>query len=455
MRRYLASLLQRLPVPDRLPLIEGLVSHRVSSHDHNIPLLVWYGMEPLVDDAPRQCVELAARSGWQDLYRFTIRRTAESTAGRQVLVERLVKPGQPLDELMILEELVAAATRRGGAEMPGAWPGAFARLSHSKEPRLVELARSAAVQFGDESVLPHFRDVFADSSRPVAERLMALTALRTVKDSQLSELLVDMLDDPAVAGQAAAGLAAFDDPALADELLARMQSLSGESRTAALNTLVSRKGFADKFVAALENGQLDADQVPAFIVRQAVELGDASLTKRLEQAWGQISISSADKQELYVRYRALLQPQTIASADASRGRALYEANCGKCHQLFGAGGQIGPDITGANRTSVDYWLENMLEPNSLIGRGYLMTSVLTNSGQVIHGIVKEENDDAITLQTATEIVVVPRDEIEVAKLSTTSLMPEGQLQPMTDQQVCDLFKYLMGPSQVALPVESQ
>ncbi len=453
--RYLASLLQRLPVQDRLPLIEGLVSHRVSSHDHNIPLLVWYGMEPLVSDVPREAVELALRSGWQDLYRFTIRRTAESAVGREVLVERLIEAGRPADEMMLLEELVSAATRRGGAEMPDAWPRAFARLSDSKEPRVVELSRSAAVQFGDQSVLPHFREVLADSNRPLADRLMALTALRTVKDSQLSELLVRLLDDPAVASQAAAGLAAFEDPVLADELLARMESLQGDSRTAALNTLVSRKAFAEKFVAALESGQLDAVQVPAFIVRQAVELGDASLTKRLEQAWGQISVSSADKQELYARYRALLRPQTIASADASRGRVLYEANCGKCHQLFGAGGQIGPDITGANRTSIDYWLENMLEPNALIGRGYLMTSVLTHSGQVIHGIVKEENDDAITLQTATEVVIVPRDEIDVAKLSTTSLMPEGQLQPMSDQQVCDLIKYLMGPSQVSLPDDVQ
>jgi putative heme-binding domain-containing protein len=80
-----------------------------------------------------------------------------------------------------------------------------------------------------------------------------------------------------------------------------------------------------------------------------------------------------------------------------------------------------------------------------------MTSVLTTSGQVVNGIVKEENEDAITLQTATDPVVISRDEIEVAKQSTTSLMPEGQLQTMTDQQVCDLIKYLTGPSQVPRP----
>ena len=454
-RRYLASLLQRLPVEDRLPLVQGLASHQVSSHDHNIPLLVWYGMEPLLSVAPSEVLELASRSGWPQLYRFAIRRTAESAAGRDVLVKRLIEPRPSADEMMILEELVASAIRRGGAEMPSDWPAVFTRLSQSGEPRIVELSRSVAVQFGDESVLPHFRELLADPGKPIAERLAALASLRTVKDSQLSEMLVRLLDDPMIAGKAAAALAAFEDPLIADELLARLHSLDGDSRTAALNTLVSRQSFADKFVAALESDRVDAGAVPAFIVRQAVELGDASLTKRLEQAWGQISVSSADKQELYTRYRSLLRPPTIEAADASQGRVLYETNCGKCHKLFGVGGDIGPDITGANRTSVDYWLENILEPNALIGRGYQMTTVLTASGQLINGIVKEENDDAVTLQTATEVVVVPKDEIESTKLSTTSLMPEGQLQPMSDQQVCDLIKYLTGPSQAPRPDDAR
>jgi putative heme-binding domain-containing protein len=186
-------------------------------------------------------------------------------------------------------------------------------------------------------------------------------------------------------------------------------------------------------------------------VRQAVDHGEPALNKRLEQVWGQINVSSADKQEMYTRYRRLLTPQAIGAADASRGRVLYEANCGKCHKFFGIGGDIGPDITGANRTSIDYWLENILEPNALIGRGYQMTAVLTEQGQSINGIVKEDNDDALTLQTATEVVIVPKADIEVAKLSNASLMPEGQLQPMTDQQVCDLIKYLTGPAQVPSP----
>lgn len=458
-RRYLASVLQRLPVESRLPLVEGLLSHSMSGNDHNLPLLIWYGMEPLVGEAPAVLVESAARSGWQNLFRFAVRRTAETPEGREVLVARLSgtnqqPAGPPATDQLLLEELLAAATRRGGVAMPASWPEAYASLVHRKESALVELARSVAVQFGDQSVLPHFRAVLVDRNKPLDERLAALAALRTVKDSELAEVLVGLLDDPVLAANAASTLAAFDHPKIADALLNRLRSFDATTRTAALNTLVSRPVFAEALVTALEDQKLEAKEVPAFIVRQIVAFEDPLLNKRLEQSWGQITVSAADKQELYVKYRELLRPQAIAAADASRGRGLYEANCGKCHKLFGVGGDIGPDITGANRTSVDYWIENILEPNALIGRGYQMTSVLMTSGQVVNGIVKEENEDAMTLQTATEVVVVPRDEIELAKLSTTSLMPEGQLQTMTDQQVCDLLKYLTGPSQVPLPSDS-
>ena len=119
--------------------------------------------------------------------------------------------------------------------------------------------------------------------------------------------------------------------------------------------------------------------------------------------------------------------------------------------MFGVGGEIGPEVTGADRTKVGYWLENILEPNALIGRGYQMTTFLTTGGRVINGIVKQENDDAVTVQTATEVVVIPQDKIEIKKVATTSLMPEGQLGPMSEQQVRDLFKYLMSPTQVPLP----
>ena len=77
-----------------------------------------------------------------------------------------------------------------------------------------------------------------------------------------------------------------------------------------------------------------------------------------------------------------------------------------------------------------------------------------SDGRVVSGIVKEENSEAFTVQSATEEVVLSKSVIDEAMSSNISRMPEGQLQPMTNQQVLDLFKYLTGPSQVSLPAKA-
>ena len=452
-RRYLASLLQDLPHRQRWPIIEALAAHTIDQNDRNIPYLVWYGLEPLAGEEPDRAYELAKKSKWRNLSRFTIRRTTVTPEGREMLVARLADPAERPRRLMILEELSAAATRRGGVAMPRRWASAYEQLVKAPLPRVRQLTRSLAVQFGDNAVLPYFRALLADASKQKQQRLEALAALRTANDTTLPNQILSLLGDSEISAEAVSTLAQFNEPKAADQLIKQFAKFNDATKTAALSTLASRADSAEKLVAAMEAGSVQAASVPAFIVRQALALGQDDLNKRLEKAWGRIATSSAEKQQLYAKYRAMLRPRAIAGADASRGRLLYEANCGKCHKFFGVGGDIGPDITGANRTKADYWLENILEPNALIGKAYQTTRFLTADGRVISGVVLTENDDAVTVQTATEKVVIPVDEIEAESPSTVSLMPEGQLEPMTDIEVLSLFKYLMGPSQVALPSE--
>src|SRR5262245_28956058 len=51
-RLYLAAALQRLPVSERWPIAEGLVSHDDDANDANLPLMDWYGIEPIVPTDP-------------------------------------------------------------------------------------------------------------------------------------------------------------------------------------------------------------------------------------------------------------------------------------------------------------------------------------------------------------------------------------------------------------------
>ena len=450
-RRYLASLLQRLPLAQRWEIAAGLAAHSVDLHDRNIPLLVWYGIEPLADVDPQRLLELAENAKWPDLLRFTVRRTAVTAEGRNALATRLLEERSKPHQQMILEELLSAATSRAGVAMPPAWPKAVAKLGTAENETVRSLVRKVAVQFGDKSILPFFRKALADTQQADAERLAALEALQAVGDPELPQQLLRLLDDSAVARAAVTALARYAEPRTPAALLSRFAKFDAATQTAALNTLVARQEYARELVAAMEAGTVLASSVPAFVVRQAVSLEDAALTSRLEAVWGKISTSSAEKAAQYKRLRTLLTGAAYENADRSRGRVLYEANCGKCHRLFGTGGEIGPDITGANRTDVHYWLENILEPNALIGRDYQLTKFLLDDGRVVNGIIKSENEDAVTVQTATEQAVLAVESIEQRVLSETSLMPAGQLEPLTDQQIRELLRYLTGPTQVSLP----
>ena len=67
-RLHLASCLQRLPPDERWPIAEALLSQAEDADDANLPLMIWYGIEPLVDDGPRPLCR-AGRGGQIPLVR--------------------------------------------------------------------------------------------------------------------------------------------------------------------------------------------------------------------------------------------------------------------------------------------------------------------------------------------------------------------------------------------------
>ena len=119
--------------------------------------------------------------------------------------------------------------------------------------------------------------------------------------------------------------------------------------------------------------------------------------------------------------------------------------------LHGEGGRIGPDLTGSNRGDLGYLLSNLLDPSAIVGRDYQTTIVVTEDGRSIAGIVVQETPASVTLQTPTERVTVPLDEIASRVLSPQSLMPENQLSQLSRVDARDLIAYLRHPTQVPLP----
>ncbi len=248
------------------------------------------------------------------------------------------------------------------------------------------------------------------------------------------------------------GLAAFDDPKTPHLIIDRYDSLRREpTRREAITTLTSRPASINALLAAVSAGKVKRDQVSPFQLRQMQLLGNKLINRDIDRLWPELKAISSEKLERIAHYRKALTTSELGSADLSAGRTLFNQNCGKCHRLFGTGGRIGPDLTGSQRNNLNYLLENTVDPSATVSKNFHLSIALMDDGRVVGGIVAEENERAVTIQTDSERLVLLRDEIEELRISNLSMMPERQLDVMTSKQVRDLIGYLMSPSQVPLP----
>ncbi len=231
----------------------------------------------------------------------------------------------------------------------------------------------------------------------------------------------------------------------------QLGSFGPEARAEMINTLSSRPAYAGALLDALRDKKIAPGEVSAFHARQIRAFDNAELTARLAELWGDVRVSAAEKQSLIDRYKAELSADVLAKADASAGRAIFQKTCANCHVLYGAGRKVGPDLTGSNRRNIDYLLENIVDPSASVGADFRVLMVTLLDGRVISGVVSEQNERTITLQTPQEPLTLDRQEIDESKQSTSSLMPDGQLQNLTAEQIRDLIGYLMSTDQVPLP----
>lgn len=204
-------------------------------------------------------------------------------------------------------------------------------------------------------------------------------------------------------------------------------------------------------LTAVAEDKIPRTDLTAFVARQIHEYADPELDKLLTQTWGEFRDSPAEKKELIAKLKAQLTPDVIAQGDPSAGRALFNKTCTACHKFFGEGKTAGPDLTGANRSNLDYLLENIIDPSAVVSADFRMTVLALEDGRVLNGLVLSESGNAITIRTATDTVAVDLGDVEDRKQVPLSLMPENLLQPYTPEQIRDLFAYLMTREQVPLP----
>ena len=410
------------------------------------------GLTSPTDTGDKSAMHISRRSIFALLFAVQLA-LAQDTSRLDLLVSTLGKIQAPAAQASILKGMRDSLQGQRGIAEPKGWPDVYAKLKASPDEQVRAHAQALAAIFGGDSALGEMRKLLTDANAPLDARRQALDALVAQRDAAVLDALLHLAAEPGPLRESALrGLVSYDDPRVAPAVIDVFPKLDSAERRTAMQALLARASAAKALTAAIEAGKIPKTELTAPVARQIQGLKDAALDAWLAKNFGAVSAPNEDKQKLIAKYREFVTTDLVLRADANHGRALFAQTCAACHTLFGTGGKIGPELPGSFE-DLEYLMVNILDPNAIIGKDYQQTFVKTKDGQIVAGIVAEDTDRVISLKTlGGGIVTVQRADVASTEVSPLSMMPEGLLLPLSEDDVRDLFLYLRQRAQIPMLV---
>ena len=369
---------------------------------------------------------------------FSTTRGASEASSMQMLAKAIANTDNENVQVSLMRGMLKSLEGRRDVDAPASWGDVRERLSTSENVEAKRLLQELSAIFGDESAALEALDTLRNAFAQVDERESALRSLLAQRNVQLPIELEKLLDDQYLRTSAIRAFGVMPQPGAAELLINRYEAFSASERRVVVETLATRKEYAEELLVALRSGVISKSEIPSYAARTL----ESMLGSAFSEVYGDVATLSGDKSALFEKYRNLLTPETMASADPIQGKAVFERTCVACHILYGNGGQIGPDLTGSNRANLDYILLNILDPSDDIPDSYKMVTVTTHEGQVLVGAIAEEDSRRIVLNAVGQKQVVAKQDIKSRVVSDVSMMPEGLLMTLKDDEVANLIQYL-------------
>jgi putative membrane-bound dehydrogenase-like protein len=453
-RSQLASSCQRWAPDDAVPILASLARRDEDATDEHIPLQIWWASEKAFRADPGLVLDELASSSMQSrpiVREVLLERIARASAsdGNFALCGELFErsPGEA-ESRRILAGVEKGLEGRALDEVPPPMRRALDRLRGSHGD--IDLLRFA-VRLGDDAAYRAAAARASDPKTPQADRLPLLELIGQVARPSGLDALLAMLarDEPDAVAQAVLNaLGGYAEPKVADAILARYPSMPAALRPRTLDRLTSRREWASRLLDAMADGRISTKDLTTSQAQQLGRLGDPALTERLTKVWGALPGADSEARRLRIAEVRGILPEGDKGSPA-RGRSVFQKNCAGCHRLFNEGQSIGPELTGAERGNLDFLLESLVDPSSVMRKEFQPQTVATKDGRVLNGLVVEESDAAVTIfDTNQQRTVIPKAEVEEMAPSAVSIMPEGLLDKLPDSEVRDLFRYLQssGPT---------
>ena len=326
----------------------------------------------------------------------------------------------------------------------------FAKLTAN--PKVADKARRLATLLGDTTASRVLVAKINDARASTEDRLKGIQAARETKDDaskgELVKLLKTEKSNQAVLAEGVRALAVFGGDEVGYAMTDAWKNFTLPTRRTASDVLVTRSKWSRALMAALENKVADPQDVSATARRALAKSSDATVVDHANRLLGKYRASGDDKLKLIADKRRIV---LAGEGDIKAGYEVAKRTCFVCHKLYGEGADVGPDLTGVGRSTLDALLHNIIDPNEVVGNGYGATEVELKDGSSVSGRIVEETPTRLKLVASgpTEHILAKSDIAQEGgkpkiRTSEMSLMPEG-LEAIPDADFRNMMWYLLNP----------
>ena len=442
----IASTARRLDSAQAMDLVGAVMNHDGTSQDPYIPQLCWWAFEAHIPPTGMNNDVLAF---FHEPKRWNLPMVVDYILPR--LARRYGVEGKRSDLLLSAELFRLAPSARHTAQLMQGLEEAFRGrpITGLPDELVAAIAKSGRAPLvfrlrqGEAAAVAEALNAIQDAQAKADDRLRLVRMFGEVREPRAVAALLNIASNsgPNVLRKAAlTSLSSYDDENIGAKAVELLPRLNADVQTAAFTLLASRPAWSVRLLDAVQGGKVTRASVP----------DDAANRLR----------ASRDKQVSELAARLLPKPEPVASEFQNRideihaalkrasgnpyaGEAAYVQRCGACHKLFFKGGNVGPDLTAYQRDNLGTMLLSIVNPSAEIREGFQYYTVETKDGRTLSGFfVDRDNQITILRGLEGENITLRSSEILELRPMGRSLMPDGLLEGMTEQEVRDLFAYL-------------
>lgn len=442
-------------------VVDALASKAAGTRDRDLPFLLWMAVEPLVMARPEAAMgwlldrgggsmPLSGELAYKAMRRWCDAGDASMLDQAMGLVGKLGADSPLLPRL--LQGLVEG--QRGRAMTPTAGGQAVVQglLNHANR-EVATRAQQLGAAWGDAAALRAALDRARDPKAAEDERKAAIRSARATRSDEVRQALMGLARGEGPDGVRVEAVRALGEVGVESTgtlLLEGWSTMTPAVRRAVAELCTTRWTWRWPLFGAIEKGQVRRGDLPPTVIRALVTSKEQAERVKAEQLFGKVQATSAEKLKVIAEKRSVVVEGPV---DLKAGREVARRSCLVCHKLHGEGSEVGPDLTGVGRSSLDALLHNVIHPNEIIGQGYENVMVETRDGRTVAGRMVENSAARVRLLQAGGVEEsISRSEVKSLVTSENSVMPEG-LEQMPDVDFRNLMWFILAPPEDGKPLD--